>query len=58
MRATGFTPIAFPNYTTNRAKVSRSADRRRARGALRAGRIGQSMSTITTEIGTGTPSIE
>jgi hypothetical protein len=58
MRATGFTDIAFPHYTPTQAKVSCSADRRRARGALRAGRIGQSVSTVTTEISTGTPSIE
>ena len=31
--------IAFPNYTPTQAKVSRSADRRRARGALRAGEL-------------------
>ena len=41
MRATGFTHIVFPNYALTQVKVSCSADRRRARGVLRAGRIGQ-----------------
>jgi hypothetical protein len=57
MRATGFTHIVFPNYTLTQVKVSflltdgvREVCFERVESVR--------MSTVTTEISTGTPSIE